>query len=110
MSTTEFDPIKGIQELIDSAVNATGEDLDLSMAPPFVSGMDLTGLLFTRVAVGEFDMVWTVEHHLTHYDGMVQGGVVNVIADTGQSFAYATTSTVAEVFSTAEFTTRFSVL
>ena len=107
MSTTEFDPIKGIQELIDSAVNATGEDLDLSMAPPFVSGMDLTGLLFTRVAVGEFDMVWTVEHHLTHYDGMVQGGVVNVIADTGQSFAYATTSTVAEVFSTAEFTTRF---
>jgi acyl-coenzyme A thioesterase PaaI-like protein len=55
-------------------------------------------------------MVWTVEHHLTHYDGMVQGGVVNVIADTGQSFAYATTSTVAEVFSTAEFTTRFSVL
>ncbi len=53
MSTTEFDPIKGIQELIDSAVNATGEDLDLSMAPPFVSGMDLTGLLFTRVAVGE---------------------------------------------------------
>ena len=107
MSATEFNPIKDIQQLIDGAVNAAGEDLDLSMAPPFVRGMDLTGLLFTRVATGEFDMVWTVDPHLTHYDGMVQGGVVNVIADTGQSFAYATTSTGPETFSTAEFTTRF---
>ena len=107
MTANKFDPLKDIQELIDSAVNATGEDLDLSMAPPFVRGMDLTGLLFTEVAVGAFDMVWTVEAHLTHYDEIVQGGVVNVIADTGQSFAYATTSTEPEMFSTAEFTTRF---
>jgi acyl-coenzyme A thioesterase PaaI-like protein len=52
-------------------------------------------------------MAWTVEAHLTHSDGMVQGGVVNVIADTGQFFAYATSSTEPEMFSTAEFTTRF---
>ncbi len=107
MSKAEFNPIKDIQQLIDSAVNGTGEDLDLSMAPPFVRGMDLTGLQFTQVGVGEFDMVWTIDPHLTHYDGMVQGGIVNVIADTGQSFAYATTSAGPETFSTAEFTTRF---
>ena len=107
MSTTEFNPIKDIQQLIDGELNAEGEELDLSMAPPFVRGMDLAGLHFTRVAASEFDMVWTVDPHLTHYDGVVQGGVVNVIADTGQSFAYATTSTVPETFSTAEFTTRF---
>jgi uncharacterized protein (TIGR00369 family) len=77
------------------------------MAPPFVRGMDLTGLQFTQVGVGEFNMVWTIDPHLTHYDGMVQGGIVNVIADTGQSFAYATTSAGPETFSTAEFTTRF---
>jgi|TARA_B110000977_G_scaffold185008_1_gene249385 uncharacterized protein (TIGR00369 family) len=107
MSKAEFNPIKDIQQLIDSAVNGTGEDLDLSMAPPFVRGMDLTGLQFTQVGVGEFNMVWTIDPHLTHYDGMVQGGIVNVIADTGQSFAYATTSAGPETFSTAEFTTRF---
>ncbi len=52
-------------------------------------------------------MVWTIEAHLTHYDGMVQGGIVNVIADTGQSFAYSTTSKEMEAFSTADFVTRF---
>lgn len=77
------------------------------MAPPFVQGMDLTGLRFTRVSPGQFDMVWTIEAHLTHYDGMVQGGIVNVIADTGQSFAYSTTSKEMEAFSTADFVTRF---
>ena len=71
MSKAEFNPIKDIQQLIDSAVNGTGEDLDLSMAPPFVRGMDLTGLQFIQVGIGEFDMVWTIDPHLTHYDGMV---------------------------------------
>ncbi len=77
------------------------------MAPPFARAMNPTGLKFTRVSVGEFDMEWNIEDHLTHYDGMVQGGIVNVIADTGQSFAYGTTSKQMEMFSTAEFTTRF---
>ena len=66
MSKAEFNPIKDIQQLIDSAVNGAGEDLDLSMAPSFVRGMDLTGLHFTQVGIGEFDMVWTAEPHLTH--------------------------------------------
>ena len=52
-------------------------------------------------------MQWTIDPHLTHYDGMVQGGIVNVIADTGQSFAYATTSSTLQMFSTADFMTRF---
>jgi hypothetical protein len=51
-------------------VTAKGEDLDLSIAPPFVRGMDLAGLLFTEIAVGAFDMVWTVEAHLTHCGGI----------------------------------------
>lgn len=95
-----LDPISEIQKIID------GEH-DISQAPPYVRGMDLTAVRFNSVSLGRFDMEWDVEQHLTHYDGIVQGGVVNVVADMGQSFAFGTTSKGPETFSTAEFTTRF---
>lgn len=107
MTEQKFDPVANIQMMIDMPVPMKDGKMDLSMAPPFVAGMDLTGLKFTRVSAGELDMLWSIDAHLTHYDGMVQGGIVNVIADTGQSFAYSTTSEQMEIFSTAEFTTRF---
>lgn len=107
MTEQKFDPVANIQMMMDSAPELDGQEPDMSMAPPFVRGMNLSGLKFTRVAVGEFDMEWTIGAHLTHYDGMVQGGIVNVIADTGQSFAYSTTSEKMEMFSTADFSTRF---
>lgn len=107
MTDQPFDPVANIQMMIDADVPLVDGKPDMSMAPPFVRGMDLRGLKFTRVSAGEFDMEWTIEAHLTHYDGMVQGGIVNVIADTGQSFAYSTTSTQMEAFSTADFATRF---
>lgn len=107
MAEQVFDPVADIQMMMDSAPPSDGKEPDMSMAPPFVRGMNLSGLKFTRVAVGEFDMEWTIDAHLTHYDGLVQGGIVNVIADTGQSFAYATTSTKQEAFSTVDFSTRF---
>ncbi len=107
MNERTFDPIANIQMMIDATAKAEGQEPDMSMAPPFVRGMDLSGLKFTRVSEGEFDMEWTIGQHLTHYDGMVQGGIVNVIADTGQSFAYSTTSQEPEAFSTADFATRF---
>jgi len=107
MTDQKFDPIANMQMMIDQSPDTPQDNPDMSMAPPFVRGMNLKGLLFKRVAVGEFDMEWTVDPHLTHYDGMVQGGIVNVIADTGQSFAYGSTSTEPDSFSTAEFTTRF---
>ncbi|MEM7637597.1 MAG: PaaI family thioesterase [Pseudomonadota bacterium] len=94
------DPIVHIQSMIDA-------EPDISQAPPYVRGMDLSGLKFTAVAPGRFEMEWTIGPHLTHYDGIVQGGVVNVIADSGQSFAFWTTATEDETYSTAEFTTRF---
>lgn len=94
------DPITQIQSMIDA-------EPDISQAPPYVRGMDLSGLSFTAVAVGRFEMEWTVGEHLTQYDGIVQGGVVNVIADSGQSFAFWTTATEDETYSTSEFTTRF---
>nr|WP_070959143.1 PaaI family thioesterase [Hyphomonas sp. Mor2] len=94
------DPITHIQSMIDAKP-------DISQAPPYVRGMDLSGLKFTAVAPGRFEMEWTVGEHLTQYDGFVQGGVVNVIADSGQSFAFWTTAKEDEAYSTAEFTTRF---
>ncbi|MEM9571149.1 MAG: PaaI family thioesterase [Pseudomonadota bacterium] len=94
------DPITQIQAMIDA-------EPDLSQAPPYVRGMNLSGLRFTAVQPGRFYMEWTVGAHLTHYDGIVQGGVVNVIADSGQSFAFWTTAQEDESYSTAEFTTRF---
>lgn len=107
MTKAAFDPVANIQAMIDMDTPMIDGKPDMSMAPPFVRGMDLTGLKFTRVSAGEFDMEWTIDAHLTHYDGVVQGGIVNVIADSGQSFAYATTSKQMEMFSTADFATRF---
>ena len=100
MSTATSESIQQIQAMIDSPG-------DVSEAPPFVRGMDLSGVVFKSVAFGQFGLEWTVDAHLTHYDGIVQGGIVNVIADTGQSFAFWSTSTAPEMYSTAEFTTRF---
>lgn len=100
MSTERSESIQQTQALIDSPG-------DVSEAPPFVRGMDLSGVVFKSVAFGQFELEWTVDAHLTHYDGIVQGGIVNVIADTGQSFAFGSTSTGPEAYSTAEFTTRF---
>lgn len=100
MSDEAPNPIQQIQAMIDGPP-------DLSQAPPYIRGMDLSGVVFKAVASGRFDMEWTVDAHLTHYDGIVQGGVVNVVADIGQSFAFWTTSTGPEAYSTSEFTTRF---
>ena len=107
MTDEPYDPIASMQAMIDMEPPMKDGKPDMSMAPPFVRGMNLTGLKFTGVSPGEFDMEWMIEDHLTHYDGVVQGGIINVIADTGQSFAYGTTSKRMEMFSTAEFTTRF---
>lgn len=100
MSNDQVEPIQQIQASIDT----TG---DLSQAPPFVRGMDLSGVVFKSVAFGRFGLEWRVDAHLTHYDGIVQGGVINVVADTGQSFAFWSTSAGPESYSTSEFTTRF---
>lgn len=100
MAEQEIDPIAHIQALIDGPS-------DVSQAPPYVRGMDLSGVAFKSVSFGHFDIEWTVAAHLTHFDGIVQGGIVNVIADTGQSFAFWSTSKSLEAYSTSEFTTRF---
>ncbi len=100
MSEQASEALRNIQMMIDSPA-------DLAEAPPFVRGMDLSGLTFTRVSYGHFEMEWRVDAHLTHYDGVVQGGVVTVVADSGQSFAFYSTSEQPEAYSTSEFTTRF---
>ncbi len=100
MNDGNREAVTQIQALIDA-------DADPEQAPPFVRGMDLSGVVFKSVEVGHFVMEWTIDAHLTHFDGIVQGGVVNVVADTGQSFAFWSTSTGPEMYSTYEFTTRF---
>lgn len=100
MNKQTSESIQNIQSIIDGGG-------DPSQAPPFVQGMNLSGLVFKAVSYGRFDMEWTVDAHLTHFDGIVQGGIVNVIADSGQSFAFYSTATSQESYSTSEFTTRF---
>ena len=100
MKEEPIDPVAEIQKIIDSGP-------DIGKAPPYVRGMDLTALIFKSVSVGRFEMEWVIGGHLTHYDGVVQGGIVNVIADTGQAFAFWSTSTGPDTTVTSEFTTRF---
>jgi uncharacterized protein (TIGR00369 family) len=100
VSEESSEALRNIQQLIDGPA-------DPAEAPPFVRGMDLSGVVFKAVSFGRFELEWTVGAHLTHYDGIVQGGIVNVVADTGQSFAFYSTSVEQETYSTAEFTTRF---
>jgi uncharacterized protein (TIGR00369 family) len=100
MDQETSEALQNIQQLIDGPAN-------IEEAPPYVRGMDLSGIEFKAVSFGSFELEWTVGAHLTHYDGIVQGGVVNVVADTGQSFAFYSTSTNQETYSTSEFTTRF---
>ena len=96
----EQDPIAIITSIIDGTVEGGGP-------PPYVEGMRLQGMVFTGVEKGKFSLEWTPEMHHCQYDGIVQGGVVNVIADTGQSFAFWSTAEGTESYSTAEFSTRF---
>lgn len=96
----KVDPIAIMQQMIDNP--------DIDQAPPYVKGMNLEGSLFKEVSKGRFLIEWTIEPHLTHFDGFVQGGIVNVIADAGQSFAFwAASDGSEETYSTAEFSTRF---
>ena len=60
MSDEPFDAVKNIQTMIDMEPPMVDGKPDMSMAPPFVRGMDLTGLKFIRVAKGEFDMEWMI--------------------------------------------------
>ncbi|QLC25339.1 PaaI family thioesterase [Parasphingopyxis algicola] len=94
------DPIAIIRTIIDGTVEGGGP-------PPYIDGMGLEGMVFTAVEKGRFTLEWTPEMHHCQYDGLVQGGVVNVIADTGQSFAFWSTAQGDESYSTAEFSTRF---
>lgn len=98
----DMDPIAVIQTIIDGTV-------DSGAPPPYVAGMRLEGMVFTAVEPGKFTLEWTPEMHHCQYDGIVQGGVVNVIADTGQSFAFWSSAELGsnESYSTAEFSTRF---
>ncbi|NNC71504.1 MAG: PaaI family thioesterase [Sphingomonadaceae bacterium] len=98
----DTDPITIIQTIIDGTVEGGGP-------PPYIEGMRLDGMVFTAVEKGKFTLEWTPAMHHCHYDGIVQGGVINVIADSGQAFAFwsSANSESNENYSTAEFSTRF---
>ncbi len=95
-----YDVIATIQAIIDGT--SPGQ------APPFAQTMGLNmDMRFTEVSHGRFVLVWTIGKQLSHHDGFVQGGIVSVVADTGQSMAFWSTSTEAETYSTADLSTRF---
>lgn len=95
-----YDVIAMIQAIIDGTSPGG--------PPPFARTMGLDqNLRFTEVSHGRFVMIWTIGADLAHFDGFVQGGIVNVVADTGQSMAFWSTSVEDESYSTADFSTRF---
>jgi uncharacterized protein (TIGR00369 family) len=94
------DPIAMIQSIIDGTVEGP--------PPPYVEGMGLdSGVVFTAVEKGRFELAWTAAAHHCQYDGIVQGGIVGVIADMGQSFAFWSTAEGPEAYSTADLAIRF---
>lgn len=98
----DTDPIAIIQSIIDDTIEGGGP-------PPYIEGLRLEGMIFTAVEKGKFTLEWTPAMHHCQYDGIVQGGVINVIADSGQSFAFWSSADLDsnESYSTAEFSTRF---
>ncbi|MEM8696536.1 MAG: PaaI family thioesterase [Pseudomonadota bacterium] len=94
-------PIAIIQALIDDG------PADGHPPPPYVEGLNMQALVFKAVEKGKFTLEWTPEMRHCQYDGIVQGGVVNVVADTGQTFAFWSTAEGEESYATAEFSTRF---
>jgi uncharacterized protein (TIGR00369 family) len=96
----DYDAIAAIQAMIDGK--------SPSRPPPFVKTMGLDkSVRFTEVSSGRFVLIWTIGEELGHHDGFVQGGIVSVIADNGQSMAFWSTSTEPETYSTADLSTRF---
>lgn len=95
-----YDVMATIQAIIDGTLP--------EQVPPFVKTMGLhMDMRFTEVNHGRFVLVWTIGKQLSHHDEFVQGGIVSVVADTGQSMAFWSTSTEDETYSTADLTTRF---
>jgi uncharacterized protein (TIGR00369 family) len=95
-----YDVIAMIQAIIDGT--SPGQ------APPYAQTMGLnTDMRFTEVSYGRFVLIWTIGKQLSHHDEFVQGGIVSVVADTGQSMAFWSTSTEEESYSTADLSTRF---
>jgi acyl-coenzyme A thioesterase PaaI-like protein len=93
-----------VMAIIRSIMDGTAE----GEPPPFSAHMGLDKTLITvRADVGEIDMDWHVAPELCHRDGFVQGGMINVVADVGQSFAFWSTSIEPESYSTTDFHTRF---
>lgn len=93
-----------VMAIIRSIMEGTAE----GGPPPFSIHMGLDKTLITvRAEVGEIDMDWHVAAELCHRDGMVQGGIINVVADSAQSFAFWSTSKEPESYSTTDFHTRF---
>jgi acyl-coenzyme A thioesterase PaaI-like protein len=95
-----YDAMAIIRSIMDGS--AKGEP------PPFSTHLGLDKTLITvRAEVGEIDMDWHIAPQLCLRDGFVQGGMINVVADIGQSFAFWSTSVEPESYSTTDFHTRF---
>jgi uncharacterized protein (TIGR00369 family) len=95
-----YDAIAMIEAIIDGRIPPR--------PPPFAKTMALDhGTRFTEVSHGRFVLIWTISPELAHHDGFVQGGIVSVVADNGQSMAFWSTSTEPETYSTADLATRF---
>jgi uncharacterized protein (TIGR00369 family) len=95
-----YDAMQIIQSIIDGT--ADGEP------PPFNARLGLDkSLVFTHAEPGRIHAEWRVSSDLCHRDGFVQGGIIGVVADVAQSFAFWSTSQQNESYSTVDLHTRF---
>lgn len=77
-------------------------------APPFAAHLKLRqGVRFEEIEEGRVVQTWTVAPHFTLPDGIIQGGLLGVIADMSQTMALFTTHEAFETWPTLDFHTRF---
>lgn len=103
VSVMKADEVWGVR-----AVRSATEDGGGSMGLPFVRRLGLDqSVTFTKVEAGLVELEWFAAEHLESLDGIVQGGVLDVIADFSQGHAFSTTLEAPQGFSTTDFATRF---
>jgi len=93
----------GVQ-IVRSALSDGGSSWRLPFAPSLQLNKDM-GLIAANY--GELIMEWNARPHLDSMDGIIQGGILTVLADLCQGHCFSTTLDEPTGFSTVDFQTRY---
>lgn len=90
--------------IVRSALSEGGSSWALPFAPTLSLHRDMR---LVHTAYGELIMDWDARPSLDSMDGIIQGGVLTVLADLSQGHCFSTTLDEPCGFSTVDFQTRF---